>query len=185
MTDATTAIKVLIVDDHPVVRLGLHAPAPALPSPWPHPDNAPESSACWAGYPSLDMLLLANALQLEGRYTNANRLLQDKRETYADRPEFFITLAESESDAAIYPQARKDLERATACAEASWWAAKYTSTAYSISCCGVEEVTWKCLSACAALSVCPAFRYSRASEAAMLVFIGHAAPEDLKSGCFR
>lgn len=131
------------------------------------------------------MLLLANALQLEGRYPHANRLLQDKRETYADRPEFFITLAESESDAAIYPQARKDLERATACAEASWWAAKYTSTAYSISCCGVEEVTWKCLSACAALSVCPAFRYSRASEAAMLVFIGHAAPEDLKSGCFR
>jgi predicted Zn-dependent protease len=71
------------------------------------------AAAAYKAYPSLHtLLLLANALQLEGRYPDANRLLQDKRETYADRPEFFITLAESESDAAIYPQARKDLERA-------------------------------------------------------------------------
>ena len=43
-----------------------------------------------------------------------NRLLEDKRETYADRPEFFIAPAESESDTAIYPEARKDLNRAIA-----------------------------------------------------------------------
>jgi predicted Zn-dependent protease len=73
------------------------------------------AAAAYKAYPSLHtLLLLANALQLEGGYPDANRLLQDKRETYADRPEFFITLAESESDAAIYPQARKDLERAIA-----------------------------------------------------------------------
>jgi|ERR1700728_850911 predicted Zn-dependent protease len=73
------------------------------------------AAVAYKAYPSLHtLLLLANALQLEGRYPDANRLLQDKREAYADRPEFFITLAESESDAAIYPQARKDLERAVA-----------------------------------------------------------------------
>jgi tetratricopeptide (TPR) repeat protein len=64
-------------------------------------------------YPSIHtLLLLANALQLQGRYPDVNRLLGDKRATYADSPEFLITLAESESDASIYPTARKDLERA-------------------------------------------------------------------------
>jgi predicted Zn-dependent protease len=71
------------------------------------------AAADYKVYPSLHtLLLLANALQLEGRYPEVNQLLEGKRETYADQPEFFITLAESESDAAIYPQARKDLERA-------------------------------------------------------------------------
>jgi len=71
------------------------------------------AAVAYKAYPSLHtLLLLANALQLEGRYPDVNRLLQDKREVYADRPEFFITLAESESDAAIFPEARKDLERA-------------------------------------------------------------------------
>jgi tetratricopeptide (TPR) repeat protein len=73
------------------------------------------AAAAYKTYPSLHtLLLLANSLQLEGRYPDVNQLLQDKRETYANRPEFFITLAESESDAAIYPEARKDLERAIA-----------------------------------------------------------------------
>jgi tetratricopeptide (TPR) repeat protein len=64
-------------------------------------------------YPSIHtLLLLANALQLQGRYPDVNRLLGDKRATYADSPEFFITLAESESDAGIYSAARQDLERA-------------------------------------------------------------------------
>jgi tetratricopeptide (TPR) repeat protein len=64
-------------------------------------------------YPSIHtLLLLANALQLQGRYPDVDRLLGDKRATYADSPEFLITLAESESDASIFPAARKDLERA-------------------------------------------------------------------------
>ncbi|HTB98444.1 MAG TPA: tetratricopeptide repeat protein [Terracidiphilus sp.] len=71
------------------------------------------AAAEYREYPSLHtLLLLANALQLEGRYPEVNQLLQGKREAFADQPEFLITLAESESDAAIYPQARKDLEQA-------------------------------------------------------------------------
>jgi tetratricopeptide (TPR) repeat protein len=73
------------------------------------------AAAAYKAYPSLhSLLLLANALQLEGRYPDVNGLLADKRTTYADSPEFFITLAESESDAGIFPDARKDLERAIA-----------------------------------------------------------------------
>jgi tetratricopeptide (TPR) repeat protein len=73
------------------------------------------AEAAYKSYPSLHtLLLLANALQLEGRYPEVNRLLGDKRRTYADSPEFFITLGESESDASIYPAACEDLERAIA-----------------------------------------------------------------------
>lgn len=68
------------------------------------------AAMAYKSYPSLHtLLLLANALQLEGRYPDVNRLLADKRQTYADSPDFFITLGESESDAAMYPEARKDL----------------------------------------------------------------------------
>lgn len=64
-------------------------------------------------HPSVhSLLLLANALQLQGRYPDVNRLLAGKREMYADSPEFFVTLAESEADASIYAAARKDLHRA-------------------------------------------------------------------------
>jgi predicted Zn-dependent protease len=71
------------------------------------------AAAAYKSYPSLHtLLLLANALQLEGRYPDVNRLLADKRGTYADSPQFLVTLAESESDAAIYPKARNDLEHA-------------------------------------------------------------------------
>ena len=71
------------------------------------------AAAAYKAYPSLHtLLLLANALQLEGRYPDVNRLLADKRTTYADSSDFFITLGESESDAAMYPEALKDLRRA-------------------------------------------------------------------------
>jgi tetratricopeptide (TPR) repeat protein len=64
-------------------------------------------------YPSLDtLLLLANVLQLEGRYPDVNRILGSKRDVYADSSRFLITLAESEYDASIYVSARKDIERA-------------------------------------------------------------------------
>jgi len=66
-------------------------------------------------YPSVHtLIMLANTLQLEGRYPDVNRLLGDKRSTYSDSPEFFITLAESEFDAGIYDAARQDLERSIA-----------------------------------------------------------------------
>lgn len=64
-------------------------------------------------YPTVhSLLLVANSLQLQGRYPDVNRLLGSKRRTYADSPEFFVTLAESEFDASIYPAAREDLQRA-------------------------------------------------------------------------
>jgi tetratricopeptide (TPR) repeat protein len=64
-------------------------------------------------HPSIhSLLLVANTLQMQGRYPDVNRLLGSKRETYADSPEFEVTLAESEFDASIYPAARKDLQRA-------------------------------------------------------------------------
>lgn len=69
--------------------------------------------ADYKSYPSVHtLLLLANALQLQGRYPEVNRLLGSKRGIYGNSPEFLITLAESEFDASIYPAARGDLERA-------------------------------------------------------------------------
>jgi tetratricopeptide (TPR) repeat protein len=71
------------------------------------------AAAAYKSYPSLHtLLMLANALQLEGRYPDVNRLLGDKRATYGASPEFLITLAESEFDAGIYAPAREDLEHA-------------------------------------------------------------------------
>lgn len=73
------------------------------------------AQAAYKFYPSVHtLLLLANALQLQGRYPDVNRLLAGKRGMYTDSPEFFITLAESEFDASIYAAARADLERAIA-----------------------------------------------------------------------
>jgi len=64
-------------------------------------------------YPSVhSLLLMANALQLQGRYPDVNRLLSNKRSLYADSPDFLITLAESELDASIFSAARADLQRA-------------------------------------------------------------------------
>jgi tetratricopeptide (TPR) repeat protein len=64
-------------------------------------------------YPSVhSLLLMANSLQLQGRYPDVNRLLSSKRNLYADSPEFFVTPAESESNASIFSAARADLQRA-------------------------------------------------------------------------
>lgn len=66
-------------------------------------------------YPSVhSLLLLANVLQLQGRYKDVNRILAGKRDAYADSPAFLITAAESEYDAMLYDAARKDLEHAIA-----------------------------------------------------------------------
>jgi tetratricopeptide (TPR) repeat protein len=71
------------------------------------------ADTAYKSYPSLHtLLMLANVLQLEGRYPDVNRILGAKRETYRDSLEFLITLAESEYDASIYPAARQDIERA-------------------------------------------------------------------------
>ena len=64
-------------------------------------------------YPSLDsLLLLANTLQLEGRYKDVITLLESNRNHYLDSGKFLVTLAESEYDASIYESARSHLNRA-------------------------------------------------------------------------
>jgi tetratricopeptide (TPR) repeat protein len=60
------------------------------------------------------LLLLANTLQLQGRYPDVIRLLNPKRGIYSGSPEFLVTLAESEFDASSYPAARQDLQSALA-----------------------------------------------------------------------
>jgi predicted Zn-dependent protease len=60
-------------------------------------------------YPSAhSLLLLANTLQMQGRYPEVNRILAARRATYSDSAEFLVTLAESEFDASMYPAARAD-----------------------------------------------------------------------------
>ena len=71
------------------------------------------AEAAYKYHPSVrTLLLLANTLQLQGRYPDVNRLLGSQRETYASSAEFFVTLAESEFDASLYPAARDDLQHA-------------------------------------------------------------------------
>jgi len=66
-------------------------------------------------YPSLDtLLLLANVLQLEGKYPAVIRFLGSKRATYSASARFLITLAESEYDSAMWVSARRDIEGAIA-----------------------------------------------------------------------
>ncbi len=65
--------------------------------------------------PSLrTLLLLANALQLEGRYKEVIALLQEKRALYSASAAFLVTLAESEFDEKIFDAALQDLTRAVA-----------------------------------------------------------------------
>ncbi len=65
--------------------------------------------------PSLQtLLLLANALQLEGRYKEVIALLQRKRALYSESAAFLVTLAESEFDEKIFDGALLDLTRAVA-----------------------------------------------------------------------
>ncbi|HEX4038819.1 MAG TPA: tetratricopeptide repeat protein [Acidobacteriaceae bacterium] len=71
--------------------------------------------AAYKTYPSVQtLLLLANTLQMQGRYPDVNRLLGSQRAAYAGSPAFLVTLAESEFDASIYQTARDDLKRAIA-----------------------------------------------------------------------
>jgi tetratricopeptide (TPR) repeat protein len=71
------------------------------------------ADAAYKYYPSVHtLLLLANTLQMQGRYPDVNNLLGNQRETYANSAEFFVTLAESEFDASLYPASREDLQRA-------------------------------------------------------------------------
>ncbi len=60
------------------------------------------------------LLLLANALQLEGRYKEVLALMQDKRAMYANSAAFLVTIAESEFDEKIFDAALTDLTRAVA-----------------------------------------------------------------------
>jgi tetratricopeptide (TPR) repeat protein len=72
-----------------------------------------EAELAYKTYPSVHtLLLLANTLQLQGRYPDVNRLLGSQRESYSGSPEFLVTMAESEFDASLFPPARDDLERA-------------------------------------------------------------------------
>ncbi len=64
-------------------------------------------------YPSIDsLLLLANTLQLEGRYKDVIALLNNQRATYSSSAPFLVTLAQSEYDAAMYDPARVDVQAA-------------------------------------------------------------------------
>jgi len=66
-------------------------------------------------YQSLrSLLLLANVLQLQGRYKDVNAMLESKRSTYSSSSAFLITFAESEYDAMLYDQAHQDLTQAVA-----------------------------------------------------------------------
>jgi protein O-GlcNAc transferase len=74
-------------------------------------------------YPSVhSLLLLANVLQLQGRYKDVNLLLHGKRAAYGNSPAFLITFAESEYDAMLYDDARKDLEHAISLDQQSYQA---------------------------------------------------------------
>jgi len=71
------------------------------------------AETAYQSYPSMDtLLLLANVLQLEGKYTTVIHLLGSNRATYANSAKFLITLAESEYDATMWASARRDIERA-------------------------------------------------------------------------
>ena len=73
------------------------------------------AKVAYARDPSLQtLLLLANALQLEGRYKDVIALLQEKRSTYSQSAAFLVTIAESEFDEKIFDASLNDLTRAVA-----------------------------------------------------------------------
>ena len=73
------------------------------------------AQAAYKAHPSLQSLLLfANTLQLEGKYKNVLTLLAANRSTYGQAPTFLVTAAESEYDAKMLDEARRDLESAIA-----------------------------------------------------------------------
>jgi tetratricopeptide (TPR) repeat protein len=71
------------------------------------------AEVAYKAQPSLQsLLLLANVLQLQGRFKEALTLLRARQKEFAGSAPFLITLAESEYDAVLYDSARADLERA-------------------------------------------------------------------------
>jgi tetratricopeptide (TPR) repeat protein len=81
------------------------------------------AEALYKEHPSLpSLLLLANVMQMEGRYPDVNRLLTSQRTAYGDASRFLITLAESEFDAGLYAGARDDLQKAIQMDAGSWQA---------------------------------------------------------------
>lgn len=58
------------------------------------------------------LLLLANVMQLEGKFKDTVALLRAKRAVYSDSAPFLVTLAESEYDSILYDAARDDLRQA-------------------------------------------------------------------------
>lgn len=81
-----------------------------------HLDSAQKvAEVNYEAHPSVhSLLLLANTLQLQGRYPDVNHLLNSRRKEYSSSPKFLVTVAESEYDAQMYEAARKDVERAIA-----------------------------------------------------------------------
>ena len=74
-------------------------------------------------YPSVhSLLLLANAMQLQGRFKEVVTLLNSKKDVYSTSAAFLITLAESEYDSILYDAARDDLEHAIALDQNSYQA---------------------------------------------------------------
>jgi tetratricopeptide (TPR) repeat protein len=74
-------------------------------------------------YPSVQsLLLLANALQLQGRFKEVVSLLNARRNLYSESPAFLVTLAESEYDSILYDAAHDDLKRAIALDQNSYQA---------------------------------------------------------------
>jgi len=81
------------------------------------------AAAGYRRYPTLRfLLLLANTLQLQGRYKDVNTVMATKREAYGRSAAFLITAAESEFDAMLYDAAKKDLEAAVLLDDASYQA---------------------------------------------------------------
>lgn len=77
----------------------------------------------YKAHPSVhSLLLLANTMQLQGRFKDVVHLLGTQRADYAQSADFLITLAESEYDSVLYDTARDDLQRAIALKQDSYQA---------------------------------------------------------------
>ena len=71
------------------------------------------AETAYRAHPSLrSLLLLANAMQLQGRFKDVVAMLNAKRSLYKDSAPFLITLAESEFDSILYGAAQRDLQQA-------------------------------------------------------------------------
>jgi tetratricopeptide (TPR) repeat protein len=71
------------------------------------------SRLAYATYPSArSLLLMANTLQMQGRYKDVITLLDAERATYGNSAPFLVTVAESEYDGKMFGPAQADLERA-------------------------------------------------------------------------